>query len=311
MCLCWVFSNSERTPMLQSSQQEVFCVCRCYVLWVCSILLFTESSYCTESIPLPLSVPLSPPAHVLDISSLVSPKDTTAPPAPQPLKDFRYVYTHRQKVSAFEPILVDSSSPVDSPAPQPSAPPSDLDVPIALRKDKGLVLIILFFILLPIIALILLFASLPFSFLLYLYPGHMRRLYWYLPGSRPLIKRWMLLFLDELGSWYLHPQMMLWVIVGSILWSITHMIQWIGIRLYCCQRLYSDLLCGLLWDFFTSCSIELHQDSIFYWCQSVVALVPAGYHKCLLVWWFKGGGLYGITSRVCCTGGKGSRLRRQ
>ena len=37
-------------------------------------------------------------------------------------------------------------------------------------------------------------------------------------------------------------------------------------------------------DIFISCSVEFHQDSIFYCCQSVVALVPIEYQKCLLVW---------------------------
>jgi len=56
-------------------------------------------------------------ALVLDVSSLMSPEDTTALPAPQPLKDFRYVYTHRQKVSVSKPVLSDSSSPVEGPRP--------------------------------------------------------------------------------------------------------------------------------------------------------------------------------------------------
>jgi len=49
--------------------------------------------------------------------------------------DFRYVYTYRPKVPAFEPILA-IPSPVDGLTPTPSASPSDLDVPIALQKSK-------------------------------------------------------------------------------------------------------------------------------------------------------------------------------
>jgi len=56
---------------------------------------------------------------------------------PIPPWDFRYVYTRRQKVPASEPVLVDSSSPVEGPSPQPSAPPYDLNIPIALYKGKS------------------------------------------------------------------------------------------------------------------------------------------------------------------------------
>ena len=48
--------------------------------------------------------------------------------------DFRYVYTHRLKFPASEPILTNPSL-VDGPPP-PSVSPSDLDIPIALRKSK-------------------------------------------------------------------------------------------------------------------------------------------------------------------------------
>ena len=107
-------------------------VCRCRVLWVHwlhSILLSTAS------IPLPPFVLLPAPAHVLDVSSLVS-EDTTEPHALKPPRDFWYVYTHRQKVPTFEPVLADSSFQVEGQSPQPSPPPYDLDVPIALCKGK-------------------------------------------------------------------------------------------------------------------------------------------------------------------------------
>jgi len=54
----------------------------------------------------------------------------------QPLKNFKYIYTHWQNVSASESIPVDSSSSVEGPPPQPSASPSVLDILIALRKGK-------------------------------------------------------------------------------------------------------------------------------------------------------------------------------
>jgi len=47
----------------------------------------------------------------------------------------RYVYIHRQKVPASEPVRA-ASSPVEGAPPQPSVPSSDFDVRIALRKDK-------------------------------------------------------------------------------------------------------------------------------------------------------------------------------
>jgi len=79
------------------------------------------------------------PAHAVvhDVFSPVSLKDTTAPPAPKPPreKDFRHVYTHRQKVPASEQIPA-ASSQVEGPPPQPSVPSSDFDVPIVLCKGK-------------------------------------------------------------------------------------------------------------------------------------------------------------------------------
>jgi len=60
----------------------------------------------SEFISLLSFVPLPVPAAVHDVSSPVSLKDTTAPPAPKPPreKDFRHVYTHRQKVHVSEPV---------------------------------------------------------------------------------------------------------------------------------------------------------------------------------------------------------------
>jgi len=91
----------------------------------------------SESISLSPSIPLPAPAVVHDVSSPVSLKDTTTPPVPKPPreKDFRLVYTHRQKVSASEPIPT-TSSPVEGPPPHLSVPSSDSDVPNALRKVK-------------------------------------------------------------------------------------------------------------------------------------------------------------------------------
>jgi len=56
------------------------------------------------------------------------------PPAPKPVWDFRYVYTHCPKVPVSELVSV-IPSPVNDPPPS-SASPSNLDILIALRKDK-------------------------------------------------------------------------------------------------------------------------------------------------------------------------------
>ena len=63
----------------------------------------------------------------------VPPAETTDPPVPKQVRDFRYVYTHRPKVPASEPVPA-IPSPVDGPP--PSISPSDLDIPITLRKGK-------------------------------------------------------------------------------------------------------------------------------------------------------------------------------
>jgi len=71
-------------------------------------------------LPLKLSLPLSVslPAPVSTNSSLVPLVDTLEPPASIPVRDFRYVYTHRQKVLASEPAPA-YPIPVDGPSHQP------------------------------------------------------------------------------------------------------------------------------------------------------------------------------------------------
>jgi len=85
------------------------------------------------------SVPYFSPQIPITISEIVPPSptvpvETQDPPATKPVRDFRYVYTHRLKVPASEPIPA-SPSPVDGP-PQPSASPSDLDILIDLQKGS-------------------------------------------------------------------------------------------------------------------------------------------------------------------------------
>ena len=71
------------------------------VIFVESVLYFSPQGSITasESNSLSLSVSLPAPAVVHDVSSPVSLKDTTTPPAPKPHQknNFRHVYTHRQK----------------------------------------------------------------------------------------------------------------------------------------------------------------------------------------------------------------------
>jgi len=87
----------------------------------------------TETVPPSLSVPLS--THVSTISLPVLPVETPNPPVSKPVQDSRYVYTHRPKVPASEPVPTKPSL-VDGPPSPPSASSSDLDIHIALRKGK-------------------------------------------------------------------------------------------------------------------------------------------------------------------------------
>ena len=135
----------------------------------------------SEIIPLPLFIQHAPS---FTNSSLVPLVDTLDPPALKPIRDFRYIYTHRQKISASEPAPAEPS-PVDGPPPQSSASSSDLDTPLPFAKVNDLALIILSQGSFSIIILTLIFACLLYPYLQTLYPGLVRRLYWHLPRSRP------------------------------------------------------------------------------------------------------------------------------
>ena len=87
----------------------------------------------SESVPPSLSLPLSTPVDADSLS--VPPVETTDPPTSKPVQDFRYVYTHRPKVPASEPVPANPSL-VDDPPPAPSSFSFDLDIPIALRRGK-------------------------------------------------------------------------------------------------------------------------------------------------------------------------------
>ena len=150
----------------------------------------------SETIPPSLSVPLPTPAST--VSSPVLPAETKDPPASKPV---RYVCTHRLKVPASEPIPA-IPSPVDGSIP-PSASPSNLDVSIALRKGKRSCTDHLIFNFISYDNLNLTFRQFALC-LLSLYPDLIQRLYWYLPGNRQWMRRWKLLLLEELGSWFSH-----------------------------------------------------------------------------------------------------------
>jgi len=66
----------------------------------------------SEIIHLPLSVSLPAPAFI--DSSFVPLVDTSELSASKSVRDFKYVYTHHQKVSTSEPVPADPS-PVDGP----------------------------------------------------------------------------------------------------------------------------------------------------------------------------------------------------
>jgi len=74
-------------------------------------------------------LPAPAPADSLPVSLV----DTSEPHASKSVWDFRYVYTHRQKVLASEPASV-NPLPEGGPPPQPLASLSDLDIPNALYK---------------------------------------------------------------------------------------------------------------------------------------------------------------------------------
>jgi len=75
------------------------------------------------------------PTSASIVSSPVPPVETSDPPASNPVRDFRYVYTHHPKISASESVLV-NPSPIDCPLPLSLASSSYLDILIALRKGK-------------------------------------------------------------------------------------------------------------------------------------------------------------------------------
>jgi len=84
-------------------------------------------------VPSLLSMLLSTPADTDSLPML--PAKTTDPPASKTIRDFRYVYTYRPKVPAAE-LVLDNPPLVDGLPTPPSASPSDLDIPIVLRKGR-------------------------------------------------------------------------------------------------------------------------------------------------------------------------------
>jgi len=131
-CVFIRYSRTQKEYRSYNSSTRKYFVCWCHILWVYSIFLSTVPITTSEIVPHSLFVSLPAPASI--DSSIVPLADTSEPPASTPIRDIRYVYTHRQKISTCEPIPTNPFS-VDSPL-QPSTSPFDLDVLIALRKGK-------------------------------------------------------------------------------------------------------------------------------------------------------------------------------
>ena len=121
--------------MLQSYQQEVLCICRCRVLWIHSILLSTRSNYCIGFYPsfIVYSVICTCSYSWCLLASVT---------------DRHYKTTCIKASLGFQIRLhslaknfcfwISSGQLLSSgcPSPQPSTPPSDLDVPIVFWKGK-------------------------------------------------------------------------------------------------------------------------------------------------------------------------------
>ena len=109
------------------------------------VTFFESSSYFSPQVPVSISemvlssLSVSLPTPASTVAPSVSLVETQDLPATKPVRDFKYVYTHRSKVSSSEPVPA-NPSPVDD-LPPPSAFLSDLDILIALRTVLHLSLI--------------------------------------------------------------------------------------------------------------------------------------------------------------------------
>jgi len=100
-----------------------------HVLYFSTQVLLIISEIVSPSLIMPLPTPVS------SVSLSIRPAETKNSPASKSVRDFRYIYTHHQKVPISKHILA-IPSPVDGPTPPPSASLPDIDVPIALQKGK-------------------------------------------------------------------------------------------------------------------------------------------------------------------------------
>ena len=109
------------------------------------------------------------------------------------------ISTHCPKIPASEPVLA-IPSPVDGPTFPPSASPSNLDVPIALRKGKRSYADHLISNFVSCDNLNPTFRQFALSLSSESIPRFTQRFYWYMLGNRLWMRRWKLLVLEELGS---------------------------------------------------------------------------------------------------------------
>jgi len=112
-----------------------------------------------------------------------------------------------------------------------------------------------------------LFISLLYHCLMSPYPGLIQRLYCYLPGSRLWMRRWRLLLLEKLGSWFWHQQMQLFLAVtGCLLKNTAQTDLWIDIRPVSWPKIILRHIARLFWDILASCQDEFYQDYVLHCC---------------------------------------------
>ena len=127
---------------------------------------------------------------------------------------------------------------------------------LLFENVNGLVLIILFLILSLMIGLLL--SPVCPAFVFYIYTQVLWESYIGTVWKQIMGEQMNALVLEEHGSWPLHLKILLWVVAGFILWSITYMVQWIGTRSDLLPKIILRLMAWITLRLFTSCSVELY-----------------------------------------------------